>query len=184
MPRPLITYGTKKCEQCGNDYTSHSPHSRYCSPSCVSKANYRRNIDRVKEYDRKRIRRTTIGLNIRNEHLQKPYRQTKWVWDGIGLWSQKYPDIDNCLECNTHVFRHESNGVCEYCYDKLKEKDPEKRRILAREWARRAREKGYSPKKEADSWINIAEEKKIPITPKIENLLQNLHELEGQRLKV
>lgn len=178
----IRSYGIRKCEYCSKEYTARSDHSKYCSETCRRTANYHRNIDRYRAYDRKRIRRTTIGLNIRNEHLQLKKKQAKWLWDGFGPWSQKYPDITDCVECNTHVFKHSGNGVCEYCHDKLRERDEERTKELKVEWYQRVKEAGTRPKyKEiANQWIGLAEDKKIPITPPINNLLDNLHQLEKE----
>lgn len=172
----------RQCQQCGTEYEAKSEGAKYCSKACVSRAWYRRNKEARQAYDRKKIRRVTIGLNIRNEHLQRAAPQSKWLWDGTGPWSRDHRDVTDCLECNTHVFRHKGNGVCEYCWDRLRSRDPERMRVLKTEWARRkSASGGPGPKAEAESWIGLAEAKKIPITPKIGNLLDNLHALEREK---
>jgi hypothetical protein len=83
------------------------------------------------------------------------------------------------------VYRHSGNGVCEYCFDKLRHKDPERMKELKRQWYERAKAAGtYVPtvkrREIADQWINRAEDKKIEVTPKIDNLLDNLYQIEAK----
>lgn len=172
-------YGVRVCLQCKKTYEVHSLHQKYCSYSCLHKSSYQRNIETHRARDRKRSKRLTIGLNIKNEHEQIKTRRARWLWDGIGIWSQKYPDIDNCLECNTHVYRHSGNGVCEYCWNKLRSRDEEAVKKIKEEWYQKARARGHIFSKQvSESYIYQAEHKQIPITPVINNLLDNLHQLE------
>lgn len=169
-----FNYPPQICEQCGKEYKPISTQQKYCSNSCAGKANYHRNYLTHQAYDRIRTRKTTIGYRIRDEHEKRATREAKWVWDGIGKWSWKYPDIDACVECNSTVYRHLANGVCMKCYNALRPRDEEK----VAQWKRKG--KG-SQIKVAHEWIEKATNEEIPITPKIDNLLTNLVKIEEQR---
>lgn len=176
----VFNYPTKQCEWCGEGYAPQHTQQKYCSVRCQQRAAYYRNIETHRAYDRIKTRKTTIGYRIRDEHLQKPTREAKWVWDGIGLWSKKYPDIDRCLECNSTVYRHRANGVCAKCWNDLRTRD----RLVYNEQKREkyradVEAEVYKGRRlaEAAEWIGKAEDKEIPITPKIDNLLDNYHEI-------
>lgn len=177
-PKTVI-YLPRSCEQCRKEYVPTMIRQKFCCQACFRKHDYAKHIDQKRAYDRIKIKKQRIGLNIRDEHLQTPSRHAKWLWDGIGKWSVKYwPEIQDCLECNTHVYRHNANGVCEYCYDKLRGRDDEK----LKEWKKKAYEKKKAAgrpfsRQVSKEWIQRAKEQTIPITPKISNLLDNLENL-------
>ena len=171
-------FGEEKCLTCGKYFTLHVTHQVYCSEACLSKAHYKRHADYYKERDRVKVSKNRIGLNIRDETLQTPSKDAKWLWDGLGRWSVKYPDITECLECNTSVYKHLGNGICAKCYDKLRPRDDEEVKEWRKKSYERAKAKGYKPSRTvAKEWISKAKNKEIPITPKIENLLTNLEKL-------
>lgn len=178
--KKAFDYGTRKCEVCGKEFTARSSQSKYCGRPCLGRANYIRNIDTFRERDRIRTRKTSIGYRIRDEHLQKNNRIAKWVWDGIGPWSWKHPDIDRCVECNSTVYKHCGNGVCAKCFDQMRYRDQEKLDEFKRAWYVANKENRGSQKKIAQEWIDKARNVEIPITPKIDNLLLNLEEIEKQ----
>lgn len=172
-------YGERKCDACGKYFTIHAPHQVYCDTICLRKANYRRNVETYRARDKIKVSKQRIGLNIRDETLQTPSNDAKWLWDGVGRWSWKYwPDIQECLECNTSVYRHNSNGICDRCYDKLRPRDPEQQKEWKKKSYERARARGHKFSGQVSKeWIEKAKKKEIPITPKIENLLDNLERL-------
>lgn len=175
----MRNYGEARCDVCGKFFTKKAPHQTHCGPKCVSKFGYDHNAEYYRERDRIKVTKQRIGLDIRDEAMKTPSKDAKWLWDGIGKWSVKYwPDIQECLECNTSVYRHNAFGVCERCYDKLRPRDP----AQVREWQKKsyeaAKAKGWKPSsKVAREWIAKAKEGKIPVTPKIGNLLDNLERL-------
>lgn len=172
-------YGIRVCELCKKEFTAKTTFAKYCSRPCLQKSYRLAYPEREKARGRRKITRQQIGLKIRDEHLGQPTRDAKWLWDGIGKWSVKYwPDIQECLECNTNVYRHSCNGICEKCYDQLRPRDPEE----LKKWKKKAYEKAKALGKkfsadQSREWIEKAKNKKIPITPKIDNLLDNLERL-------
>lgn len=169
-------YEPKPCEHCKAIFTPHSTHAKYCKTSCQSKASRLRNPEYYEKRDRIRVRKNTLGLNIRDEYLSSPTRTAKWLWDGEGKWSTKYwPDITECLECGTNAYKHIGNGICCRCYDKLRGRDEERLKKLKQNYYIRKKEEGKpSSYKEGKYWIEKAKKAEIPITPKIENILDNL----------
>jgi hypothetical protein len=177
-------YPPQECLICKKVFTPKSDHAKFCSQRCVSKNGRLTRPEYYKERDRIKVRKQTIGIHIRDEHLGQPNKLAKWVWDGIGPWSRKYPDITECLECNTNVYRHNGNGVCDRCYDKLREKDEEKIKEYKRKSYERLKESGRPTSGViAKTWIKKAQDREIPITPKINNLLNNLGKISNSNLK-
>lgn len=173
-----FTYPEKQCEQCKKVYKPISDHQKFCSHTCGSKNQYEKHNDRIKAYEKIRITKQRLGLNIRDEHLGQPTRIAKWLWDGKGKWCPKNPDIEVCVECNTNVYRHNGIGVCMYCYDKLRTRDEEAQKEAQRRSYQNQKERGkIFSRSEAKTWTKRAQNKEIPITPKIENILKNLEEL-------
>jgi len=177
-------FGLRDCAVCGAEFRAAKKNQLYCSMRCQHK----RNAEAYKDTDwyremkerssNKKVSRQRIGLNIRDSHLQIPSRDAKWLWDGVGKWSVKYwPEIQECLECGTNVYRHESHGICERCYSLMKPKDPEQ----VRKWQRKSYEKAKSVRRlsaqQSKDWIAKAKAKEIEITPTIGNLLENLERL-------
>ena len=173
------TYPEQKCLHCATVFAPKSEHAKYCDDSCQGKASRLRNIDAYRERDRKKVRKQTLGLHIRDETLGQPNKQVKWLWDGEGKWSVKFwPDITECLECNTTVYRHNSNGVCERCYDQMRPRDPEEVKKWRKKAYDRAREKGkIFSGQQARNWIKSAQKREIPVTPKIQNILENIERM-------
>lgn len=172
-------YGKARCDYCQKYFTKRAPHQTHCNETCRSRDSQRRNIETRRKHDRIKVTRQRIGLNIRDETLQTPSKEAKWLWDGIGRWSVKYwPDITECLECNTNVYEHGGNGICKRCYDKMRPRDPEKVKEWQKKSYERLKEKGHIfSRKESRNWIEKAKKKEIPMTPKIDNLLDNLERL-------
>ena len=171
-------FGEITCPICKKVFISRAKNQVYCTKSCQLKAMYSRNIESHRKRDRIKISKQRIGLNIRDEHLQQPTPIAKWIWNGVGRWAPHFPDVDYCLECNTTTYQHESNGICAYCYDKLRPRDEEK----VKEWKKRSYERaklsGHKfSRTVAKEWIERAQKEEIPITPKISNLLDNLQKL-------
>lgn len=169
----------KICDLCGKEYPSKSPRSKWCSTACQARNNWLTHREYYKDRDRLKVTKQRIGLDIRDEHLQTPSDDAKWLWDGEGKWSVKYwPDIRDCLECNTHVYRHRAFGVCERCYDKLRTVDEEHKKQLHRDWYKKQKAAGAkSSQVKAKEWVRRAKDREIPVTPKIENLLENYENL-------
>lgn len=177
--RHTFNYPLKVCVQCQKEYKPISTQQKYCNSRCESKFLYHKHIEYHRERDRIRIRKQRLGLDIRDEHLSNPTKYQKWLWDGIGKWSVKYwPDIQECLECNTSVYKHAGNGLCEVCYNKLRERDAEMVKESQRKSYLKKKSLGKpSSRKESQVWIAKAKEQRIPITPKIANILDNLERL-------
>ena len=170
----------KICEQCGKEYEAVQPvQQKYCGMRCKKRSSYLKNIEAHKQADKIKIRKQTIGLAIRDEHLITPNDRTRWLWDGIGKWSVKYwPEIQECLECGTNIYKHSSNGICVRCYNILRSRDEEKMKKYKAEYYQKQKESGKAfSGQQARNWIKKAKNNEIPITPKISNLLDNLERL-------
>lgn len=172
-------YGIAPCAVCSKEFVKKAEHAKYCSQVCLRKAHYLNLSSEQKQKKvRKKVTKQKIGLHIRDEYLKTPKQEAKWLWDGLGRWSVKYwPDIRECLECNTTVYRHAAHGVCERCYSQLKNKDAEALKELKQRSYQKARAKGTTSSQVAKMWIEKAKAKEIPITPITQNLLDNLENL-------
>lgn len=174
-------YPPKICELCKKEYVPHSTHQRFCTEPCRRRGAYERNIGTYQKRDKKKIRANRIGLNIRDAHMQTPSKHAKWLWDGMGRWSVKYwPEIRECLECGLSLYKHRGNGVCEYCYDRNRSRTPEELKQVRKRAYEKAKAAGKKfSGQQAREWIKRAKERKIPISPTIQNLLDNLEEIEA-----
>jgi len=176
---PLDTERTANCPICGVEFTTSQPFKVCCCNRHAQQYYRQNNPQAVKAKDRRKVRKTTIGLHIRDEVIgPRKAAENYWLWDGNGLWTMKYwPEITACKLCKTTVYRHYGQGVCHKCADALKKytDDPEVRKKYARDWYVRAKAQGYqSSDKVARGWINKARNREIQITPTINNLLKNL----------
>jgi len=125
---------------------------------------------------KKRNRKRIIENLVKNEVTESRTKINKSLWNGIGYWSRKYPEIDKCLECNTNVYKHQARGVCSHCYKKLHQ-EVRPRRILNPEEKQRKKEydkNRYSLSKKVMRDVLYGNVEK---TDKIKNLVNNYKEL-------
>ena len=53
---------------------------------------------------------------LKNEVMKEPTTNIKILWDGEGKWSK---ENDFCINCNSNIYKHNSNGLCKKCYMKI-----------------------------------------------------------------
>ena len=127
------------------------------------------------EYEMFSKKRAIVSL-IKNEVLRLPTIGTKGLWDGRGDWSKKY---DVCVECNTNIYKHHGNGLCEKCRRKLyMTVYLKKYRELNKEKLRKqARRKGLKHRTLCKRVFDAVLSGEVPMTDKIENLLSNYEKI-------
>jgi len=115
---------------------------------------------------------------IKNETIYTPTKHNKSLWNGVGRWVEKYPDIDRCVECDSNLYRHGGHGACIKCM-RTASKDEHKRKMTV---DKNYREKFLSKqRKQAKARrvkINEIYEKALAgeykENKKIENILNNI----------
>ena len=114
---------------------------------------------------------------IKNEVHLSNTKENKMIWDGVGLWTNKYPEIPFCLECSMNLYKHHSRGVCKKCYNSLCWQNRKNKRNEER---RRSRDlaKGYIYEKKRRELLNKyykeAKDGKHNSNPKIVNIINNI----------
>lgn len=105
---------------------------------------------------------------IRKEYLHQEDHEIKSIWDGRGRWSFHYSE---CVECISNLYRHHAGGLCVRCYGRLtyQAMDAKKRNAIVQ---RISEVKKYRRKKDLEI-LEMAEDGRILLTPKMENILAN-----------
>lgn len=135
---------------------------------------------------RRMVKKRRLGQLILDEVQGKPTKKLKMVWDGKGLWCQKYPEIDVCVECNTNIFRHHGRGVCKKCKQELynrgylrKYNEENKERVNAQK-----RALGKKRREKIKQTIQDAIDGKIPMTPRLQHLIDSRNAIKDRRSNV
>jgi len=130
---------------------------------------------KVKE-DRRRERKNIkwrAKTALIKEVFKNPNKHQRQIWNGIGRWSRKY---EQCVECNTTLYRHNGLGLCYVCYTHLQlPSNPSYRKSEQKRNKDYYKLRNERRKNKFQKAMELIKKGEIEVDSKINNILNNLN---------